>query len=184
MTIRLIPFADAGGLGKNYKVWLPLRTGDIQNLLLEGIESRSRKGNLDGSINDENPDSCVVTFDGKLAEEDWFAVTGDEPATIARVIYVHGRSFPDGGWFDASVGKPRIQIQTSKGGAWENAGELKDYPETTAASAGKLRGGESFSCQLSVPVQVFGVRVAGKPACGNNPKQSFASCAELQAFAK
>ncbi len=184
MTIRLIPFADAGGLGKNYKVWLPLRTGDSQNLLLEGIESRSRKGNQDGSINDENPDSCVVTFDGNLAAEDWFAVTGDEPATIARVVFVHGRTFPNGGWFDASAGKPRIQIQTSKGGAWENAGELKDYPETTAASPSKLRGCESFSCQLSVPTKVFGVRVAGKPACGNNPKQSFASCAELQAFAK
>ena len=100
------------------------------------------------------------------------------------MIYVHGRNFPDGGWFDASAGKPRIQIQTSKGGAWENAGELKDYPATTAASAGKLRGGETFICQLPAPVKVFGVRVVGKPACGNKPKQAFSSCAELQAFAK
>jgi DUF1680 family protein len=189
MEIRLIPFADAGGLGKNYKVWLPLRTGDSQNLLLEGTESRSRKGNLDGSINDENPDSCVVTFDGKPADEDWFAVTLDEPATIGRVVFVHGRTFPDGGWFDASAGKPRIQIQTSKGGAWENVGELKDYPATTAItsvtkSTGRLKGGETFSCQLSAPVKVFGVRVVGKPACGNKPKQAFSSCAELQAFAK
>ena len=184
MEIRLIPFADAGGLGKNYKVWLPLRTGDSQNLLLEGTESRSRKGNLDGSINDENPDSCVVTFDGKLADEDWFAVTLDEPATLARVLYVHGRNFPDGGWFDASADKPRIQIQASKGGAWENAGELKDYPATTTASPSKLRGGDTFSCQLPAPVKVFGVRVVGKPASGNKPKQAFSSCAELQAFAK
>ena len=189
MEIRLIPFADAGGLGKNYKVWLPLRTGDSQNLLLEGTESRSRKGNLDGSINDENPDSCVVTFDGKPADEDWFAVTLDEPATIGRVVFVHGRTFPDGGWFDASAGKPRIQIQTSKGSAWETVGELKDYPATTAItsvtkSTGRLKGCESFSCQLSVPVKVFGVRVVGKPACGNKPKQAFSSCAELQAFAK
>jgi uncharacterized protein len=41
-----------------------------------------------------------------------------------------------------------------------------------------------FANLLSPAVKVFGVRVAGKPACGNNPKQSFASCAELQAFAK
>jgi hypothetical protein len=108
----------------------------------------------------------------------------DEPATVGRVVYAHGKTFHDGGWFDARAGKPRIQIQTARGGAWEDAGELKDYPATTATSPGKLRGGETFNCQLSAPVKVFGVRVVGKPACGNNPRQAFSSCAELQAFAE
>ncbi len=31
--------------------------------------------------------------------------------------------------------------------------------------------------------EVAGVRVIGKPACGDNPQQAFSSCAELQAFA-
>jgi len=27
------------------------------------------------------------------------------------------------------------------------------------------------------------IRVIGKPACGDNPKQSFSSCAQLEAYA-
>ena len=50
-AIRLISFADAGSLGKNYKVWLPLRPLSGGNGLMDGSESRSRQGNVDGSIN-------------------------------------------------------------------------------------------------------------------------------------
>ena len=111
-------------------------------------------------------------------------MTLGEPQGIVRVLYAHGKTFPDGGWFDASAGKPRIQIQTCKGGEWQDAGELKDYPATTATSAATLLDGEMFTCQLAAPVKVIGVRVVGKPAGGNNPNQAFASCAELQAFEK
>jgi hypothetical protein len=52
VEIRLIPFADAGSLGENYKVWLFQDAGSKGDLLLEGSESRSRQGNADGSIND------------------------------------------------------------------------------------------------------------------------------------
>ena len=52
VEIRLIPFADAGSLGENYKVWLFQYAGSKGDLLLEGSESRSRQGNADGSIND------------------------------------------------------------------------------------------------------------------------------------
>ena len=184
IDIKLMPFADAGSTGKNYKIWLPLRSGISSDLLIDGDESRSRQGNVDGSVNDENNYSFVVTFDGKPAAEDWFAVTLEERVTVSRVVYVHGRTFPNGGWFDASAGKPRIQIQTTKGGAWKEAGELKDYPATTSTNSGKLRGSETFNCQLSVPVKLFGIRVVGKPAGGDKPEQAFSSCAELQAFAK
>jgi hypothetical protein len=53
VSLRLIPFADAGGTGSDYKVWLPLRTSTAaSNLLLEGQEARSRPGNMSGSINE------------------------------------------------------------------------------------------------------------------------------------
>ena len=157
------------------------RTG---NVLVEGDWSWSRGEYPDGSINDEDVKSFIVSRYNKPATEDWFAVTLDEPQTIVRVRYAHGKTAPDGGWFDASAGKPRIQIQTTKGGEWQDAGELKDYPATTATSAATLRDGEMFTCQLAAPVKVIGVRVVGKPAGGNNPNQAYSSCAELQAFEK
>jgi DUF1680 family protein len=185
VAIRLIPFAGAGTLGGNYKVWLPQYACSKGDLLLDGRESRSRQGTTtDGSINDGNVYTLVNTYTAQPAAEDWYAVTLTDPVTIARVVYAHGGLYHDGGWFDASAGKPRIQIQTRKDGAWEDAGELKDYPATTAASAGALHPGDAFTCQLAAPVKVFGVRVIGKPGCGDSPKQAFSSCGDLQAFEK
>ena len=182
--IRLIPFADAGSLGEPYRVWLPLYSRRTGNVLVEGNWSWSRGEYPDGSINDEDVHTFIVSRYNKPATEDWFAVTLGEPQMITRVLYAHGKTFPDGGWFDASAGKPRIQIQTSKGREWRDAGELKDYPATTATSAVTLHDGEMFTCQLPAPVKVIGVRIVGKPAGGNNPNQAFSSCAELQAFDK
>ncbi len=183
MEIRLVAFADAGGTGSPYRVWLPVRKpGTTGSLLLEGRESRSRQGNLSGSIIDEDNQSIVVTYDTKPAAEDWYAVTLAEPATIGRVVFVHGKSFHDGGWFDASAGKPRVQVQMAKGGEWETIGELKDYPATTATSSAGLKDGDAFTCQLSKPAKGLTIRVIGKPASGDNSKQAFSSCAELQAF--
>ena len=183
LQVRLIPFADAGGTGTPYKVWLPLGLASSSgNVLLDGQESRSRMGNVGGSIIDEDLQSFVVTFNNKPRAEDWFAVTLDEPVTVSRVVFAHGQTFHDGGWFDASAGKPRIQVKTAKDAAWETAGELKDYPATTATDPAGLKGGERFTCQFAKPMKVFAIRVLGKPACGDNPKQAFSSCAELQAF--
>jgi hypothetical protein len=180
---RLVPFSDAGGIGSDYKVWLPLRTTHATgNLLLEGTEARSRWGNLGGSINDEDFHSAVVTFDGKPAKEDWFCVTLTQPETIGRVVFAHGKSFHDGGWFDSSTGKPRVQVRTAPDGPWQTLGELEQYPATTADSSAGLREGEPFSFTLKEPVKAYAVRVIGKPATGDNPLQAFASCSELQAF--
>ena len=177
--IRLMTFADAGSFEESYKIWLPL----CRNVLVDGIESRSRKGDGTGSIIDENEITLVNTNDGAWPKEDWYAVTLPEAKTIARVVFIHGKAFNVGGWFDTSAGKPRIQIQTRADGPWEDAGELKDYPATTGKDAGPLKEGESFQCQLAAPVKVFGVRVTGKPSFGGNPNQAFSTCAELQAFA-
>jgi hypothetical protein len=180
----LIPFADAGETGTSYKVWLPLGLASSSgNVLLDGQETRSRTGNVDGSIIDEDLHSFVVTFDNQPRAEDWFAVTLDQPETVSRVVFAHGQTFHDGGWFDASAGKPRVQIKVSKDAAWETAGELKDYPATTATNPAGLKDGERFTCQFPQPMKVFAIRILGKPACGDNARQAFASCGELQAFA-
>jgi DUF1680 family protein len=178
--IRLVPFADAGKDGSNYKVWIPIGQSE-GNLLLEEKESRSRRGNVPGSITDGDPVSFVVTFDGKPAVEDWFAVTLAAPVDAKRVVFIHGKTFHDGGWFDASGGQPQVQVQTSGKGKWETVGVLKDYPATTATSAAGLTGGERFTCLLPTTTRVYGVRVIGKPASGDAPQQAFASCGELMA---
>ncbi len=184
-TTRLVPFADAGLSGASYKVWLPLAGQPTANVLFDGRETRSRPGNQTGSINDDDPQSAVATFDGRPAAEDWFAVTLAEPATARRVIFTHGKMFHDGGWFDARGGKPRVQIQRAASGPWETIGELADYPATTATTPkGQKSGYGQFALKLDTPVTFVALRVIGRPACGDNPRQAFVTCAELQAFAQ
>jgi len=185
LPLRLVPFADAGSTGTRYKVWLPLpRDLYTGNLLLDAEESRSRHGNLGGSITDEDFQTAVATYDGKQAEEDWFAVQLDEPAVVKRVLFAHGKTFHDGGWFDATAGKPRIQVKRSKDGAWETVAEITDYPATTSKDSAEMEGSESFLCNLPSPLKAWALRVVGKPASGDNPQQAFSSCAELQAFSE
>ena len=75
LEIRLSPFADAGDTNRNFRVWLPLRIAANDNLLLEGTASLSRQVKSAGDINDDNLETCVGTFDNKLLDEDWFAIT-------------------------------------------------------------------------------------------------------------
>ncbi len=184
---RLVPFADAGGTGGPYRVWLRVPGTSVAvggSLLATGAEGRSREGNQPGSIIDGDPGSIAVTYNARRAEQDWFAVTLDAPATVRRLVYVHGQSFHDGGWFDARDGKPQVQIRRSRDGAWETVGVLEGYPATTTTDAAGLKGGERFQLVLPAPTKVMGVRVLGRPACGDNPAQAFASCGELEAFAE
>jgi len=177
--IRMVPFADAGTTGVDYKVWLPVGS-TTGNLFLEEKEDRSRRGNVAGSITDGDPGSFVVTFNNKAATEDWFSVTLEAPAELRRVVFHHGKTFHDGGWFDvAAGGVPRVQIQSVKGGGWETVGALKDYPATTATNPAGLTAAERFVCKLPQPVNAVAVRVIGKPASGDNPAQAFSSCGEL-----
>ena len=162
-TARFCTFADAGAEGGVYRVWLRA-TGVADSLLAGGNESRSRQGNSKGSINDGDLGSFVVTFDGKPTKQDWFAVALAEPVRIGRVVFAHGQNFHDGGWFDASAGKPRVQVQRAKGGAWQTIGNLTDYPATTAVSDKGLKPGQIFTLRLSQPIQAVAVRVIGAPA--------------------
>lgn len=179
-----VPFADAGAQGGRYQVWLRDENNRAaMSLLMDGKENRSRQGNVSGRISDGDPGSFVVTFDGKAAEEDWYAVALDAPVAVKRIVYAHGSTFHDGGWFDASSGKPRIQVRRETEGAWENVGVLDAYPDTTAKDSRGLRNGQEFTLVLKEAMQVRAIRIVGKPASGDNDAQAFSSCGELQAFA-
>ena len=182
LPVRMIPFADAGASGTEYKIWLPIGLITTPNLFFEASESRSRRGNLYASITDGNPATAVCTYDGKTADEDWFAVAVAEPVTITRVIFAHGITLHDGGWFDTSAGKPKIQAKSAADAQWETLGELQDYPATTATDPGRLKDGQAFTFKLPTAAKIVALRVVGKPACGDNPQQAFSSCAELQGF--
>jgi hypothetical protein len=181
-TGAMLPFADAGAEGETYGVWQRKAATTSDSLLADGVEGRSRPSNLSGSTIDGDFGSCVVTSgDKRRGNEHWFVVTLDAPVPIRRVVFAHGRSFHDGGWF---VGKPKVQVQRDKGSAWETVGELGDYPATTATDSKKLEPGQPFSLCLASPVNAVAVRVLGMPASGDNPNQANSSCAELQAFSK
>jgi hypothetical protein len=180
----MVPFADAGTTGSHYQVWLPFgppRPG--MNILADGLESRSRELGRGGSVNGGDLHSVADTFNGESAAQDWYGVSLDQPATISRIVFAHGKNFHDGGWFDASAGKPIVQIKSTKDGPWENVCQIEEYPATTATDPAGLKPGQRFTCRLEKPVQIVAIRVIGKPACGDNPKQSFSSCAQLQADA-
>ena len=84
--------------------------------------------------------------------------------------------------FDTSAGKPRIQARKQKEGPWEDIAVLESYPDSTPARPGRgLRNGAPFEVRFP-PVSIYALRIIGKPASGDNPSQSFASCADLQAF--
>ena len=75
------------------------------------------------------------------------------------------------------------RFNSKKGGSWETIGELSSYPATTATDRGGIAFGQPFELVLDRPVKAVAVRVIGVPSCGNDPKQAFSSCGELQAFA-
>jgi DUF1680 family protein len=185
--LYLTPYATAGQDGRSrFEVWVA-RPGKARiggpsgSLLFGGRSTASRKGNVEGDIADDDMDTFAVTYNGQRAAEDWFAVTLQKPVVIRRVVYAHGRTFHDGGWFDASAGKPRIQVQTEKNGAWKTVATLDAYPNTTATDAAGLQDGQKFTVSFA-PVVAVAVRILGVPACGDRPEQAFSSCAELQAF--
>ena len=183
VKLVLTSFAEAGQSGSHYTVWMPspqrLKKVSFSPFLF-AKESWSRRGNVEGSIADGDRSTWRVTFDGRKREEDWFAVERPTPVQVNTVTYAHGRCHHDGGWWDASGGKPRIQIRKAPKAKWEDLAAIDSYPATTATDNKRLRDGREFVVRFE-PVKVVGIRVVGVPACGDEPKQSFASCAELGA---
>jgi hypothetical protein len=144
-------------------------------------EAGVRPGELTGSINDGDFQSAASTYDGKLATEDWYEVNLPESITIATVLFAHGPLFREGGWFDTTGGRPQVQVKASKDDPWQTIAVLTNYPTATATDPAGLQGSERFSCRLAAPVKACAIRVIGKPASGNAPRQSFSTCSELQA---
>ena len=60
---------------------------------------------------------------------------------------------------------------------------LPEYPATTATDKCGLQRGQKFTLRLPLTVEVWGVRVVAKPSSGDNLKQAFVACSELEAFA-
>jgi hypothetical protein len=98
------------------------------------------------------------------------------------IVFGHGKNTPKGGWFDTREGKPRVQFKTWHG--YEDAGELADYPATTAESPGALKDGQRFRFVIPPDKRKndFRVRIVSVPSHGSNPAQNSASCSEIQVF--
>ena len=177
-TRLLAPFATAGADGAStYRVWL--QTATVGDLLADGFDSRSRQGNLKGSILDGE---CVVTWNGEAADQDWYDVVLAAPRRIGRIEFRHGRNFPDGGWFDTTGGKPIVQARATADAPWTTVGTLDTYPTTSATNPGGLVADATFGCVFATPITAVGIRVSGKPATGYKPQQAFSSCAGLRAW--
>ncbi|MBN2505710.1 MAG: glycoside hydrolase family 127 protein [Verrucomicrobia bacterium] len=182
----LVTFADAGSAGGRYSVWLRAAEAGFagnDSLFLFADETRSEHGNVEGLIADGDFTTFAVTYNGRPQREAWFAVRLDAPVTFRRLVVGHGRSFHDGGWFDAAAGKPRLEMKRDARSPWEHLGELASYPATTHTAPAGLKDGQTFTLTLPQPVRAVAVRLIGTPAGGDQPGQAFASCAELQAFA-
>ena len=187
LTVQLVPFTAAGGSGGAYRVWVPLLGAPHFNLATLGTESRSRsvpfkEVHRAPALNDGNTFAAVTTDDGHPTGEDWFAVTLPQPTPMTEVVFYHGRPAKNGGWFDASAGKPRVQVQAKSDGPWETVGELADYPATTSADKASLGWSNRFAFRLPKPVTALAVRVSGVPAGGENPATAHASCCELEIY--
>jgi DUF1680 family protein len=188
MPLYLTPYATAGQDGvSRFEVWIPLPGNAAArppaSLFSGDAMAASRRGNVQGDITDDDPDTFSVTFDGTRADEDWFEVRHTAPVRIRKVVFMHGHTFHDGGWFDTRGGaeKPRIQIRSTPSGEWVTVATLDSYPATTATSSAGLRDGQSFAVTFP-PVEAIAIRVVGRPACGDSPAQAFSSCAELEGF--
>ncbi len=167
-----------------FSVWLKAYDPDRMeplSLTFGARERGSRAGNVEGSICDDDRSTFRVTYDGTRAEADEWEVCWEAPRKVSRIVFRHGHSFHDGGWFDTAQGKPEVWVRRAPATDWEKAGELSSYPSTQASVAPALEDGQPFEHALD-PREISGIRIRGRPACGDDPRQSFSSCAEIQAY--
>ena len=142
-------------------------------------ESQSRIGNVKGSL---IKGTLITTYDASKQEQDWYAITLAKPSTVGWVIFTHGKWWQNGGWFDASKGKPQVQAQAEKDGPWATVGELSDYPATTATDNKSFPNYSRFACTLTPPVTAVSVRVIGRAASGGDSAKNFSSSAGLAVY--
>ena len=173
---ELIKCQEADGYLGTY---LPENLPSVPESLPAVSESQSRMGNVKGSL---IQGKLISTYTGTKQEQDWYAVTLAQASTVGWVVFTHGACWPNGGWFDASKGKPQVQVQAVKDGPWTTVGELADYPATTATDNKNITSKTGYSCTLAKSVKALSVRVIGRPACGDNQNGSFSSSAGLSVY--
>ncbi|MFO0980908.1 MAG: glycoside hydrolase family 127 protein [Planctomycetota bacterium] len=182
LALELTDFAHTGTRLDAYEVALLAADGSASCFAMAS-ESWSRAGNVNGHFNDEDQSTYRVTYDGSKQDVDWFALTLSQPSPeFDLVVFHHGATHHDGGWFDASVEKPWLELQRTAGGEWQRVAALASYPDTTATDPRGLWRGEAFSLRLAQPQRACGIRVVGHPARGDQDHHNFASCAELKAM--
>jgi YHS domain-containing protein len=170
-TGKTYSFSSIGELQASY---------EQRNVAQSGTASYSRAGSISASYLDNNFSTHRVTWDGTAESSDWYAVTFAKAQYINKAMYAHGRAYPDGGWFNAAAGKPKIQIQTQSGGTWTDVATISQYPATTNVSSAGLTDGQAFEVVFN-PVWAYGIRVIGTPVQYTGSTYSFSSIAELQA---
>jgi len=184
--VLLRPFLDAGSWDSTrYAVWLQapgtVLNGDVIGPFTFGREIYSGEGNVNGSIADGDSTTYRVTYNGKPQEQAFFGIAIEKSVKIRRAVYVAGKIFHDGGWFDTADGKPKLQVKKTLDSPWVDVAVFEDYPAATATDPKGIQPGKRFIVRFE-PVQAVAIRIIGKPASGDNPAQAFASCAELAAF--
>jgi uncharacterized protein len=179
------PFSEVGADGDRYRVWVSLAEHAEQkeepSVFADAAETLSGGDPRRATVVDGDRFAFAST-DGGDGPADWFAVSRPAPRTFRRVVYTHGRSLVHGGWFDASSGKPRVEVRRTPNSDWEQVAELEDYPDTTATDDRGLQAGQRFIVELTEPVTASALRVIGLGSYGDYPPRRFVTCAELAAY--
>jgi hypothetical protein len=144
----------------------------------------SREGLLRGSFCDGDERTTYMTNDGHRRDRDFFAVEFAESRTIDRVLFIHGRFLPGGGWWathgadGTELGKPAIEFRSVRDGPWQGLAVIKNYPRSTPDDRGDVEPHSMYVVEIP-PTRVAAVRVIGTPSNGATPSQNLVSCAEL-----
>jgi DUF1680 family protein len=210
--LRMVPFADA----RDYQVWLykagrlPADLAPATLFARVGMSHAKRTtGMIEGAsqniveyVTDGRP-GTFLTVDsrgmdieafliGSTPPDDspaWVSAVSAKPIKISRVVFTHGRFEPDGGWFDTTKSKPRLEVsrqpipvwsqnlralqETPK---WEPLAVFDSYPQTDASKMPDISQSRSFEVRLQEPQEIYAIRVIGQPA------NHTLSCAELSAY--
>jgi hypothetical protein len=213
--MHLVPFADA----LDGRVWLSrplqLRTDvpaatafaragiSVMNFHISPTQPGYVASDVTEFLTDEDPGTfCTIdprnlefarysgTPPGKRGDPVWLAANLNAPHAVTRIVYRHGAAAKDGGWFDTSAGKPRLQVSRGAvpmmaadgfnpdfaAAAWEDVATLDAYPSTDASTPPPLTPGQAFEIRLPGPLVIYAIRLVG------NPGGDYASCAELAAY--
>jgi hypothetical protein len=129
-----------------------------------------------GSVGDDDSSIQYDTYNGDTARSvDWVGYSFTGTQTFSKLEFTEGRSFGNGGWFDAA---PSVEILQN--GLWQPVSGLQVSPNylQSARAGASARSFESFSFTFTSGTG-NGIRLIGPPG-GARP---FISVAELRVFA-